>query len=79
MVIHVDPEMSELVRDNPCLSVGTTGFPQVKLDMGMTIYAPLDTDDCIRKAEGTTLKRRNCWDGVVCFSMKNSSTYPLVI
>eukprot|EP00435_Cladocopium_sp_Y103_P069122 s4_g32.t1 len=29
---------------------------QVKLDMGMTIYAPLDTDDCIRKAEGILAK-----------------------
>lgn len=31
---------------------------QVKLDMGMTIYAPLDTDDCIRKAEGILAKGR---------------------
>lgn len=29
---------------------------QVKLDMGMTIYAPVDRDDCIRKVEGILAK-----------------------
>ncbi|CAJ1327638.1 unnamed protein product, partial [Effrenium voratum] len=31
---------------------GQTVPYQVKLDNGVTIYAPLDTDECIRKAEG---------------------------